>query len=388
MPKPIKSTLLALHTLLYLAACTSNQQQALKSYETPYQGEKLVHPIGVQVDSLILDAVESSFDGQVFIENEKINFIDKRFGWVFQFNRSGKLINKFLGRGNGPDQLPLHYIEFYCPLPNGQKFFMGSKRDCYIYDKDFRQLKNFTLIWPMKQSVAVSLQHYIPDDPGLYMPLYNICPPAASENAIFLPIASQHPTFNQSEKAFYQEANLVARIDIADGKVAELVGAYPQNIAKNRAKWLLSYPSITASQDRMFLTFASDSLIYEVDEQFKVRAKFGNAGHQTSNEFGIARNLYDIRPKWAKDAKRKGYYTSLHYDADQNLLFRTYTSERTEGTSANAGGIQIYKDQKLVADFAAPRKIKIKGRIGDYYYSDVFIDEYKGQIKLYRFKLS
>ncbi|MBS4014811.1 MAG: hypothetical protein KGZ97_13850 [Bacteroidetes bacterium] len=183
---------------------------------------------------------------------------------------------------------------------------------------------------------------------------------------------------------YYREGRIIAKLDYKNSIITEVLGR--RSLVYDNYKYLghLSFISFdTDGKGHFFLNFEIDSLIYFCDKDFVPIKSFGGKGTNMNTNYTESNNLRDLDRIFHEDRKKCGFYTGLEYIEERDLLFRSYT----RGEHTNFDGLQIYKDQVLVADVDVPKGFKIEGYISPYFYSSVFADSEKQVIKIYRFTL-
>ena len=99
------------------------------------------------LDTIILDKIQYSYDGFLQIYSNNLSLIDKKFGLIYNFDITGRLISKDLGQGRGPGEIAAGYIEGHTVLNSGEHVFIGSSWDLHILNKDWDYIKRLTMDW-------------------------------------------------------------------------------------------------------------------------------------------------------------------------------------------------------------------------------------------------
>ena len=139
-----------------------------------------------------------------------------------------------------------------------------------------------------------------------------------------------------------------------------------------------------------------DSLIYIFNEDFSaLKESFGYAGRDMSTDYqGLpsTNNNSALREYWFNEMENRGYYTSLNYIEERDLLFRGYQ----KGGNSKSDGLQVYRGNRLIADVDVPKNdnpyaplnhFEVIGYIDPWFYSNAFIDEKREEITIYRFRI-
>ena len=376
-----------------LSACSNGtKDNEEKFFEGKIHSVKNVTIDSIKVETLNFETVESSFDGILSVGGNTINFIDRRFGWFFSFNNEGKLVSKKLGQGPGPSEINTGFIDAYAQLPNGKHIFIGSGYDVHIHDENFEREKTIFMQWYLKNKDSeITPDNLDPDMHRLYSPNYNnfnLQP--LSDNLIYFPLDANHKFFNRfSTKKYYEESRIIGELNLETKKVESLEGRKSREYLKHN--YLTAYDvfdyQYSLKDEKTYVIFQPDSLVYVYNKKFKNLYSFGNKGKYIGNTSYVDfKGGYDIKEyrKYLVEKKSKtGYYTFIKYFEEDDLLFRTYNIANSEIND----GLQIYKGNTLIADVRVPNNFKVIGKIGDYYYSDVVTNEEENYFKCYKFKL-
>ncbi|MDN3548807.1 hypothetical protein [Mucilaginibacter aquaedulcis] len=336
----------------------------------------------LKLDSLMLDSVNSSYVGDIALFNDNIFFIDKKFSYLYKFSSTGKFLNRYLGQGNGKDELPIKTVAYFSFLPNGRSIVIGPGWDCYIFDNNFKRVDGYQANWHLDVPKDVMLKEPDPERSQMYSFIYdgNI---KASNDKILFPILSQHPKFNPTRKEYASKALALGEMSLDNGSVRTFGKFCPSyNHDFNSMVFCYSYPD-WYENNNMVLTFAADPKLYIADEKFNIIETFGQAGRGMDTKYTNTTKLQDFKKNWFHQDAAKGHYTFLKYLKDQHLLFRGYHKSINEKTD----GLQIYKNDVLIGDVDVPLGFKVAGYIKPYYYSSPYINEDKGEIKIYKMTL-
>lgn len=343
----------------------------------------------LHIDTLILEKVESSYLGFTRIINNNICFIDQKFCWFFLYNKEGKYLSRYLGQGNGPKELSTGMIDGYEILNNGDHFFIGSGRDCHIYNKEFVKKKTYIV----KNTVTIRKENelkkqYIPspDNPYIYTLTYLKLIIRDFNDYLYFTIYSEYPTFNFifDPLRYFKKCHLLFKININDGSVEKIIGNYSQVYVNNFELKQFSLINFDISkQGTFYISFEADSLIYVYDKNFKIKKAFGIEGRDMNKNYKNLKTIEEFKKFYLQQREECGYYTWLEYIDERDLLFRSYQ----KGKNSKTDGLQIYKDNVLIGDIDVPKGFKVDGYIYPYIYSHGIIDEEKEIAKIYRFKI-
>jgi hypothetical protein len=85
---------------------------------------------------------------------------------------------------------------------------------------------------------------------------------------------------------------------------------------------------------------------------------------------------------YREERQKKGYYDWIEYIDETGVLFRSYK----KGENSSSDGLQVYKNDVLIADLDVPKGFKVTGFIFPYYYSNEYIDEEAEKMIIYKFR--
>ena len=341
----------------------------------------------ISLDTIYLEHVTSSYNGDIQIYKDSIYFIDYRFGWVFIFNNKGKFISRKLGQGRGPKEIPIKSISGYCLLRNGGIVFIGSTLDGYYFDQNWNMLSFFRI--DRTGTKNWKQDNLTPENPYTYTMDYEnltIRSDPASKY-LFIPVYAEQKNFNPFMAKYYKESRMIEKVRIQDGVVVDLFGRRSPEYLKYR--YLPQYSFISfdiAHSDYVFyVTHEIDSLIYVYDKKFQLIKTFGSAGKAMNTNYNEIDHVdwMEFQRLFFIERPKHGYYSYLEYVDETGLLFRSYK----KSDSNSFDGLQIYKNDSLIGDMKVPKNFIVKGYIKPYYYSGPYIDEEHETVMLYRFKL-
>jgi len=383
------SLLLTLFILIATNSCVSPENEYYSFFSAINKSEKNILINELQIDTLSLENTNFSYDGFLNIYSEYLSLIDKRFGLIFNFDTTGKLVSRNFGQGRGPGEIDAGYIEGHEILKNGTHLFIGSSGDVHILSKEGKYLKKFLIDWHQSLPVIEDNPNPDPGDYSIYTLDYeNFNIIADSKNQAYMPVYSEHPYFNgMLNETYYKEGRILLKLDLSTGEVTGLLGRRSPEYLKY--KYLPHHATFyfdIDNEDKFYISHEIDSLIYVYDRNFKLLYTFGFKGKEMNTDYTelSAFDVKKFRKLYYEDRPGKGCYKDLKiFNNQEGLLFRSYT----KGSHSDYDGLQIYKKNTLIGDVGVPKGFKVIGFIEPYFYSDIIIDENISKISVYRFKL-
>jgi len=344
----------------------------------------------IKVEFMNLDEIETSYTGFFKILDDQIYFIDRRFGWVFIFDKDGKLLGQKLGQGKGPYELNTSYVDAHLILPNKKHLFLGSALDTHLHDENYLREQTFIVNWVGSKNIEQVRTQPNPDPEefALYTLDYeNLILRADTKGNIYIPVYGETQYFNAfSNENYYKEGRILARLNLETKKVDKLIGKRSPDYLKYKylGHHSFFYYDID-SKDRFYISHEIDSLIYVYNSDFQDVLTFGNAGIGMDTRYTEVTefNKNKIKDAYFNDRPKRGYYHYVEYFDEFDILFRSYT----KGQRDNYDGLQIYKSAILIGDVEVPKGLVVKGYIAPYFYCESFIEDDE-ELKLYRFKIN
>lgn len=362
--------------LLFICGCNSIVDK------TKYFAETVNKLPQISVSSLVcekfdLDAVESSYIGLLNICKDSILFVDKKFCYVFVFDKDGHFVRRYLGQGPGPNELSTGVIDGFTKMDSGY-LFLGGGNDCHLYDSLFVYRDKYVINKGMREGEG----NY--DAPWIYTLTYENMQLHCYKNNLYYTVYAEYPGMNfiESPKEYFANAHYLSKMDLSTGKVTAMLGVYPSVYEYNKKLKQISFVNFDITQSgNVVVSFEGDSLIYEYDTNFKPIKTFGYAGKSIQFPKRNLSTFTDFRKYYRSSREESGYYTGIDYIDETQLLLRTYKRDKD---SAN-DGLQIYRDGVLIGDVDVPKGFKILGYIAPYYYATCGIDEENERIELLKF---
>ncbi len=334
----------------------------------------------ITLEECELEPIESSYTGKLFIKNGSIGFVDERFCWVFMFDENGMFQKRYLGQGEGPQEIATGMIDGYACLNNGSFFFMGSGTDCHIFDEQF-QRTNMFIIKPLND---YSLTDY--ERPWTYTPWYSNLIMKNHGKYLYFNVYSEYEHYNakDSPNSYFKNVHIIDKLNLETGVEEQVLGYYPDIYTEDKSLRQLENVYFDVDSKGMFyIVYEGDSLIYTFDQTYYPVSTFGYQGKKMIKKTLV---LDGSSPTYWQDfmqnRKERGMYNGIIYVEETGLLFRTYLKGSETGS-----GLQIYKKSVLLGDVDVPNGFKMLGYIKPYYYASCGIDEDNEKIVLYKFKL-
>ena len=332
--------------------------------------------IRVKLDSVVLDTVYNSYEGYSGVFDEKIYYYDKYFGFLYLFDLNGKDPSRQIGMGNGPFESVIKKAKSCCFSSDDNVLVLtGATLDFQSFDLNSRKSEYIMLPFtPDQEGNENNFFNYS------YSP-FNLTT-ACKKNTLYVNLDSQHPNLNyfQDTGGFLKKALHLGVVNLKDKTAKTIVRGYPTVYSEDPYKYAsVSLLNFCVLPDLSFLVgFEADSTLYYCNSEGRPVRAFGRAGKDMDMDYIKVRSFEESKA-YVENRETKGYYGNISY-FENGIVFRAYR----KGKSSETDGLQIYRDDNLIADVDVPKGLYVTGKIGDLYYSQIFIDPYTGEMTVFR----
>lgn len=351
-------------------------------------GENLSKYYHVEIDTICVNIENSTGMGNFYFVDTVITFVDAINCTFYDMNLDGRLIASYFGKGRGKNEINVMLYAY--PIENdslnrgvivdqndlitifdrkNKNILYSRKIDFNKVDKRHDQYKSSSL-YKIAEFTALGMSFYLDSDSTL----------------IFQVNVDKRRTRqpDRINNKRYKDGAILGKLNLSTMKVEEVIGKFPE-IYKYKPMAHLEFFQYTIFNDLLYVDHAVDSLIYVYkypdDLQYTI-------GYEC---FGIDRNYtsskeIDYGDAFKNDFQHVGVNSGLIYCSENNTLCRTYV--RNAGTGES--GMQIYKNNNLIADVGMPAYFKLLGYRNGYYYGARLIPEEdleSTNLVLYKIKL-
>lgn len=375
--------------LLVMTGCQSKKESTTSNWEIKPTAQQLsITQIGI--DTVFVNLPKFSYLGFWKMDGSQLLYFDKMYGAVSIFDKIGKFVSTPLPKGKGPRE-----IDSWCKNGSNNVLFEGCR--IYQYDSKWQKIK----VSSLNTDSTISKKELIDKPKASYLEVYEVKyfqnnHTMLDSTHVLFNIESPHPKFNgyfsAFAKAYYQQANIFARVNINTGKweknllhYSDYYVAHP-NVA-NFSNW-----SYDMDASKLYLNFDADSLIYVYDKQLKPLYAFGRKGVNMNQKYIETTTYKEAIKVFSQERAAKGFYSTIKRIAKLDLTFRCYTTGNSEADifdddDANNRRMQIYKGTVLVGDVQVPSRFNIIGYDENFIYADGYLDESNEKLAFYKFKI-
>ena len=388
----------AIIALLALTQCinadSASSEVIFDLTDKPVTSETRILYDKIEVNTVVLDAIETSGVALLMLGVQELKVLDQDFGKIFVFDHTGRLKRTELGAGQGPGELPGGLAMFLATNPNNPdvNYLIGGSYDVYEFDGEWQRQRFTRIRWIHRKPVEVLGKNPDPTDHRSYdLGYYVNRRLGATSTHLYLTLISGYPLdteFNSTTHLFANQARVLGRMRLSDGQVDTILGRLsPIYAADGRYRTFSFFHPEILSDEMMLITYMPDSLIYTIDLPFNVTGAFGRSGRDMNLEyqaFPESREEEDLRTHFNQEWESRGHYTSLRHIPERGLVLRSYT----RGSHSPNDGLQIYQSQVLIADVDVPKGFKIAGYAKPDFYSEPMYDKDSDRFTIHSFALT
>lgn len=381
-----------------LPACSENPESSSSYFNQEPVGKWHAGDVEIVIDTLLLDDVSSSFTGFTSVQDNKIHFLDAKFGWLFIFDNKGNFLQREMGQGHGPKEVPMTGIQFFAPDDNGFTI-LGSSADFYEFDDEFNRINNGIVRWKNEHPIEYLNKNPIPSAQRSYNYAYDTSNMRSHDGFLYIPLFTASPGFSEFHMftdLYASEARILGELDPETGDVKRIFGRFSPIYTENpRVRTFSIFDFEILPEGDLLVSYGADSLLHRFDLEFNHLQSFGFSGKYKNNAYSELPDVSDanaLRRHMFREVSERDFYTRLSCVSKQNLCFRSYKVS----SDSLRNGLQIYRDDVLLADVLVPETgdhrntnyFKIAGYSEPWFYSNIHFDEMNEQKFIYRFQIT
>lgn len=367
-------------TLCSLAVSCRNKHNEINVVDV--QSNKSIEHDSIEIETIVLDSINNSSYGSTSITDAgEIAFVDDNYCLVSLFDTVGNLKSQHLGLGSGPGETSIGHIAAHAFLPKNKLVLFGYNLDFHSFC-DYK-IDNIFILDRVLKGTAMC------DNSEAYTNQYGDMVCRAYNDKLYFNIYSDHPDFNYLDqtKDYLDNCYHIWEIDLKKHCDTRLLAkGYPATYKAAPNKYLIfcGCNFDIDNNGNFYLSYEADSLIYVYNHEFEPIATYGFSGKDLNTDYMSISSFAQCRKNYQNERSTKSYYFWTEYIDQTGLLFRSYKK-----ASADADGLQIYRDGTLIGDVSVPKNFKVIGYVAPYYYSAIIpsLEDEDTSLTIYRFKL-
>lgn len=365
MPRNISLALFVAASLLLGIGCASKQGDG----DIPVTACKNITGHVSDIDSLSIDNIDMGWACNLYMIDTCLVVSDNQQCQLFLYDlRNGNFIDKRLGKGHGPKEIPTMLESHPIQNGSGEIIILDASAGFYMYDLSrdtisSRRILDFNHANEARNDYDALSNYTLMNMSDFAMSFFKL------DSAIIAPVSIISRNFDNIDSDRYKNGHIFTLIDGETGKVSALKGKFPAYYSNNALPFFEFFDyAVDDDSGMIYYSFAPDSLIYTADLQCRPVKAFGlePAGVNRQYTTGFTSGT----DEFVNDIATVGVNTGIYFDKDARLIFRTSMQDFESGNIV----LQIYDtDGCLRAEELMPRYFKMLGKLGDRYYGVRFV---------------
>lgn len=376
----MRNLVLVVVTMMCIISC--NQ------YTVPtHLGEDNSCACKVNIDTITITLNSGSGIGNFYMVDSTITFVDALTCTFHDIDVNGKITQSYFRRGNGKNELP--NLLYAYPVENdslNRVVILDNSNGLTLFDATTKQIVKRSIVdfdWNDRSSYSYS-------SPSLYnfafFTDFGVSYYLDSDSNLLFQtnvINRSTKTPDSIESNRYDKAAILGKLNIETLHVEEVLGHFP-DIYKSKPMPHLEFFQYFVEEDRLYVNHTVDSLIYVYQYPDKLLHTIGFECRDIDRNYSITKDI-DNGYYFKKDLSHVGFNTGLKFIPELDIICRTYIKTASTGES----GMQIYRNNNLIADVNVPDFFKLLGYYGGDFYGSSFIPiENENSVKIVIYRLN
>lgn len=337
-----------------------------------------------------IDASHTSLDGQWFLIEDRIGFVDKYSVGVKFFDLDGHWMGKEVREGRGPDEMSQPAWVSAYDSEHREIVFHDNNSVLLRYDSSFRQTFNTHSAWPLFLDSTFTNSSWEklysePDAEVLQMYEYNpmVKRMFCRNDTLLIPVVTEHVKFNgyeagRSAKDFWRTSYVLLQVMLGPNAKYRLIGHYP-SVYQRKNIPVFSFYDFAVRDSLIYVSFAADPLIYVYDMDGNPVYSMGFAVPDIKCDYPETFSVDEYERYYRAQKMDYGYYDRLVACGD--YLFRSCRTDK------GLWKLQVYQENDLVGVIDLDSEIDIFGFHDGWYYACIGLDLENERFKMIRFRL-
>lgn len=372
--------------LLLITACQQNN--FYNEYENlPNKGSQKLSINQLTFDTITIDGTSTSLEGQWLVNDRGLYFADFYMVGISEFDLNGNFKESHIEKGRGPHEA---LSPFVASTFSSKRELIGIDMGWLVHRYDTlykRQDKLYKLLSDIKFEDNDWDRLLGRPDPEIdYMYEFNVKTKKIKviNDTLLIPILTEHIHYNgynigNNTEDFWAESYIFQMFDIKQGKTLKKFGNYSPIYRRANIPLFSTY-NFDVSNNKIFTSFAVDSLIYVRDLNGKLLYSFGFSSGLSFDKLLVTSTLEEYERAKVNQLPKYAYFTDLFVKGD--YVLRGYKKE-----GKNGYGLQIYRNCDLIGDIPMKESFKLIGEANGFYYLLLPVDLDNECFKILKFKM-
>lgn len=382
-----KCMIIVILSFLLMSGCTTSSPYE----DLPHHGQQAIRYVELEGVPFYVDARQTSMAGQWFMKDSLLYFVDSYMVGLKVFDQYGKFLSEEIRQGRGPDEMVAPAWVSAIDEVTGQLVMQDNNAALLKYDGEYHQTFNTLSAWFLcvdtsflESSWRDLYNHPDPEVVQMYEYNFPVRRMRVWDDTLYMPVISDHVAYNaydvrSNAKQFWKNAHTFLFFDIADMKHScRLFGNYPPIYQRQNIPAFAFYDFVVTS-DRLYVSFAADSLIYVYDRQGDLLYSLGFGQEEIKGAYPATYSFEEHERVHTMQKEEYGYYDRLY--ANGGRLFRTCK------TDAGKWYLQVYEREDLVGNVPLQKPLEIFGCYEGWYYAFQGTDFAHERFEMLKFRL-
>ncbi len=378
---------LVMASFLPLSGCGDNPFAGI-----PHRAETDLKVSLTQLDTLYINADQTSLEGQWLMWQDSLYFLDMFSAGVRVYDLDGNYVHEAIRAGRANHEIWAPSLVAAVDTHQNKLVFCDTQMVLNVFSENYE--KNFTTAsawftlldedFGIKQWNKL-YRHPNPKEPEIYEYAVDSQRLVISEEGVTLPVESTHVLYNgynvsNRARQCWKKNAVFITFDLSNiPATRRLWGRFPPVYQEGNYP-VFAAVDICVGKDVYYVSFAADPKIYVYNLMGSLVESFGSPDTRISCKYPQTRTLEEYDRNCRQQLMEFGHYGRLFFDG--RYLLRTYYTDEKKW------GMQVYEGYTLVGDCMLPGPVEIIGKMpGGPFYAFASVDMDREQFLLLKFEL-
>jgi len=370
----------ALTAMMLLTSCSNG--------DTEHRGEVRLADVNVQIDTMKITMPMLGSWGCFYMADTVITFVDGQSYKFYDFSLDGELLDTYFRRGNASDEFSA-FAMAYPILEDKQNRILIEDPDLslsIVHDKKITRLGRTDYGWDGEK-------HGDYRKPNIYaaqdIDAFGVSAYFESDSILVFAVNVMDRMLANSKtvsKNRFRDAATFCRLNVNTMKVESVFGHFPKLYMKKPMPQM-EFLQFDVHNDTLYVNHAADPLIYVYEYPEKLLYTMGYDCEGINRDYVTITTLDRESEDYDSAYDGVGVNSGLRYFTENNTLCRVYIKKLNLDFENMKTGMQIYRDDDLIADCPMPDNFQLLGHHDGSYYGACYTPMEEGDdtsLLLYR----